>query len=104
MTTPRKPVRPANGSPAPRTATQRSAAAAQRQPAAAQPAKKQAVTETEKAHQRALAKIKRLNMKLSKIKGIAVNMESIANRTNEVSSRQVEDWGKKINTILNGDA
>jgi hypothetical protein len=101
MTTPRKPVRPATASPASRTAAQRPAAPAQ-------PAKKQAarpaVTETEKAHQRALAKIKRLNMKLSKIKGIAVNMESIANRSNEVSARQVEDWGKKINTILNGDS
>lgn len=100
MTTPKKPVRPAAATPTQRTAAQRPAAAAQ-------PVKKQApraaVTETEKAHQRSLAKIKRLNMKLAKIKGIAVNMESIASRTNEVSSRQVEDWGKKINAILNGD-
>ena len=81
----------------------------QRRPAQqAAPAKKQAprpaVSEAEKAHQRALAKIKRLNLKLSKIKDISVNMGSVANRTNEVSSRQVDDWSKKINVILNGDS
>lgn len=64
---------------------------------------RKAVTETEKAHQRSLAKIKRLNIKLSKIKSITVNMSTVASKTNQVSSRQVEDWAKKVLAILNNN-
>lgn len=77
-------------------------------PSKAQPPKKviqkAALTETEKAHQRSLAKIKRLNMKLAKIKAISVNMHSLSTRTNEISSRQVEHWSNQIIKILNGDS
>jgi hypothetical protein len=70
---------------------------------AQKPTSRKQLTETEKREQILLAKIKRLNLKLSKVKAISVNMGSIASRTNEVSSRQVEDWSKKINVILNTD-
>jgi hypothetical protein len=63
--------------------------------------KRRAVTPEEKAHQRTLAKVKRLNTKLSKIKAISINMSTIATRNNAVSSRQVEAWSKQIRDILN---
>lgn len=63
--------------------------------------KRKAVTPEEKAHQRTLAKVKRLNLKLSKIKAISINMSTIATRNNAISSRQVEAWSKQIRDILN---
>jgi hypothetical protein len=63
--------------------------------------KRKASTPEEKAHQRTLAKVKRLNQKLSKIKAISVNMAVISNRNNTISSRQVEAWSKQIRDVLN---
>lgn len=56
----------------------------------------------EKQKQQLLAKIKRLNVKLSRVKDVAVNMSNIASRTNEVSSRELELYAKRIIDLLNG--
>lgn len=55
----------------------------------------------EKIRQQLLAKIKRLNLKLSKAKSVAVSMEHASTRNNEVSARQVESWAKDLINIIN---
>lgn len=67
------------------------------------PGKNRELTLEEKKIRSLLAKVKRLNMKLSKAKDVSVHMQNIANRTNQVSSRQVEDWSKQLNKVINGD-
>jgi len=68
----------------------------------AKPTSRTQLSESQRREQQLLAKIKRLNLKLSRVKAVSVHMGNIADRTNEVSSRQVEDWSKKINSALNG--
>lgn len=67
------------------------------------PVSKGQLSEAQRREQQLLQKIKRLNTKLSKVKAISTQMNIISHKTNEVSSRQVEDWAKKITEVLNGD-
>jgi len=69
----------------------------------AAPASRAQLTPEQRQQQMLLKKIKRLNDKLAKIKGVAVNMHTTSTRTNEVSARQVEAWSQKILAELNGE-
>ena len=63
--------------------------------------KRKAVTPEEKAHQRALAKVKRLNAKLSQVKIISNQMEAVSKKGQPISTRQVDAWVKNLRAILN---
>lgn len=80
-------------------AVRRQAAASRQKTAQARPAAK--LSPEEKIQQQLLAKIKRLNFKLSKAKSVAVAMEHSATRNNDISARQVEGWAKDIINIIN---
>lgn len=63
---------------------------------------KSSLTPAEREKQIILAKVRRLNLKLSKTKQIAVHMNMISSKNNQVSSGQVAEWSKKLLEILNG--
>lgn len=64
------------------------------------PAKK-TLTPEQRAQKQLIAKIKRLNMKLAKVKAVAVDMHGKSTKANEFSARQVEKWSKDILSIIN---
>jgi hypothetical protein len=59
------------------------------------------LTAEQKAHQRTLAKTKRLNLKLAEVKKIALHLEAVADKNQNVSPQQVKAWAKRLKTILN---
>ena len=71
-------------------------------PAAKKPVSRAQLTDAQKREQQLLAKIKRLNLKLAKVKSVAVSMSTISNRHNEVSATQTNAWAKTILDTING--
>lgn len=77
----------------------RKPAAAGQTPATA--GQKKPLTPEQKIQRQLIAKVKRLNLKLSKVKAVAVDMHTKSSKANEFSARQVEKWSKDILSIIN---
>ena len=60
------------------------------------------LTQEERNHQRALTKIRRLNLKLTQVKLITAEIDKATGSGKEtVSMKQVALWNKKLKDILN---
>lgn len=64
------------------------------------PTSRDQLTPQQKVEQMYLKKVKRLNLKLTKVKQVAVTMLQMSRRHNDISSHQVEVWAKQILNIL----
>lgn len=62
---------------------------------------KKPLTPEQKAQRQIVAKVRRLNLKLSKVKEIASSMNDKSSKANQFSARQVESWAKEILSIIN---
>lgn len=59
------------------------------------------LTPQERAHQQALKKIKRLNLKLSDVHKLTLHMEAVAKKGTPVNQKQLEAWVKHLQSVLN---
>lgn len=63
---------------------------------------KKHLTPEQRNHQNALARAKRLNMKLTRIKLLAAELDkAVASGKTSVSTKQVAKWSQQIKDILN---
>lgn len=63
--------------------------------------KRKPLTPQERAHQEALKKIKRLNLKLSEVHKLSLHMEAVSKKGTQVTQKQLEAWVKHLQTVLN---
>ena len=63
--------------------------------------KRKPITPQERAHQEALKKIKRLNLKLSEIHKLNTHISSIAKKGEGATNKQLIAWTKRIQAIIN---
>lgn len=70
------------------------------QPSRPHPTSREQLTPAQAVEQRYLKKVRRLNMKLTKVKNLAVEMLKVSQRHNDISSHQVQKWAKDLLNIL----
>ncbi len=68
----------------------------------ATPTSRKQLTPEQRAVQDALKKVKRLNVKLSRVKQLAVSMDNATTKHSEFTARQIKQWSTQLLNILNG--